>query len=63
LTGEERERLLQLCEQAAQETDSQKLLALVRQINDLLEAKKARLKKSEHRPGPSWDSGGGTSRR
>lgn len=47
MTGEERERLLRLCEQAAVEQDAQKLLALVRQINDLLEKKEARLKKRE----------------
>lgn len=47
MTGEERERLMRLCEQAAVEQDSQKLLALVRQINDLLEAKEARLKKRD----------------
>lgn len=47
MTGEERERLLLLCEQAAKEQDSHNLLVLVRQINDLLEAKKARLDKRE----------------
>jgi hypothetical protein len=47
VTGEERERLMRLCERAAVEQDSQKLLELVRQINDLLEAKEARLKKRD----------------
>jgi len=51
LTGEERERLLRLCEQAAKEQDSHNLLVLVREINDLLDAKKARLEKREETPG------------
>jgi len=51
LTGEERERLLRLCEQAEKEQDSHNLLVLVREINDLLDAKKARLEKREETPG------------
>jgi hypothetical protein len=47
VTGEERERLLRLCEEASVEQDSQRLLELVRQINDLLEAKEAQLKKRD----------------
>jgi hypothetical protein len=47
VTGEERERLMRLCEQASVEEDSHKLLQLVREINDLLEAKEARLKKRD----------------
>ena len=55
LTGEERERLLLLCEQAVKEQDSHKLLGLVREINDLLDAKKARLEKRERTPGLGQD--------
>jgi hypothetical protein len=47
VTGEERERLMRLCEEASVEQDSQRLLELVRQINDLLEAKGALLKKRD----------------
>jgi len=55
LTGEERERLLRLCEQAVNEQDWQKLLVLVREINDLLDAKKARLEKCEETPRSGQD--------
>jgi hypothetical protein len=41
--GEARERWMELCAQAAEEQDPAKLLLLVRQINDLLEEKEARL--------------------
>jgi hypothetical protein len=42
--GPVKERWQILCEQAAQEQDSQKLLELTREINDLLRAKQDRLK-------------------
>ncbi|HEX8816748.1 MAG TPA: hypothetical protein VF753_14715 [Terriglobales bacterium] len=35
----DKERLKQLCEQAAAEQDSKKLMELVRQINELLDVK------------------------
>jgi hypothetical protein len=41
------ERWRQLCEQAAVEQDSHKLLELIKEINDLLEGKKARLQKEQ----------------
>jgi hypothetical protein len=41
--GETKERWMLLCEQAANEQDPQKLIELVREINDLLEAKEKRL--------------------
>ena len=44
MQGETRERWLDLCIQAAEEQDTDKLIALVRQINDLLEEKEERLK-------------------
>jgi hypothetical protein len=40
---EKTERWFELCQQAAVEQDPQKLLALIKEINDLLEAKEARL--------------------
>ena len=42
---------MRLCEQAVKEQDSHKLLVLVREINDLLDAKKARLEKREETRG------------
>jgi hypothetical protein len=45
------ERWFQLCQQAAVEQDPQKLLQLIKEINDLLEAKEARLLQT--RKGPS----------
>lgn len=44
VTNEERERLLQLCEEAAKEQDAERLLAMIQEINELLETKKDRLK-------------------
>jgi hypothetical protein len=41
---ENRERWMQLCEQAANEQDPEKLMELVAEINRLLEAKERRLK-------------------
>ena len=46
MNGESRERWLQLCEQAAVEHDSQKLLELVKEINRLLEEKDQRLRQN-----------------
>jgi len=44
MEGAAKERWLQLCELAAKEQDSAKLLSLVREINRLLEEKDQRLK-------------------
>jgi hypothetical protein len=46
MQGENKERWKLLCEQAAVEKDPVKLHALIKEINDLLEAKEARLKGS-----------------
>ena len=46
MRGPLRERWQELCEQAASEQDPQKLLELIREINDLLGAKQARLNNS-----------------
>jgi hypothetical protein len=44
MKGEARERWVELCAQAADEQDTDKLIELVREINDLLEEKEARLR-------------------
>jgi len=44
LQGKNKELWLELCEKAANEQDPEKLMILVRQINDLLEAKERRLR-------------------
>lgn len=44
MQGENAERWRMLCEQAASEQDSQKLMELVKEINRLLEEKDRRLK-------------------
>jgi truncated hemoglobin YjbI len=50
---EQRERWLQLCEQAATEQDPEKLMALIAQINRLLEAKERRLRHNPPAPKPA----------
>ena len=47
MIGEEKDRFVRLCEQASIERDPEKLLKLVRQINDMLETKRRRLDASE----------------
>ena len=47
MKGETGERLRSLCAQAAEEHDSEKLLELVKQINQLLEEKEQLLKKQK----------------
>ena len=47
MKGEEKDRFVHLCEQASIERDPEKLLKLVRQINDMLETKRRRLDASE----------------
>jgi hypothetical protein len=43
MKGEAKDRWMELCEQAANEQDSKKLMALVAEITRLLEAKQARI--------------------
>ena len=43
--GKTKERWLELCERATVEQDTQKLMALIAEINQLLEEKEQRLKK------------------
>jgi hypothetical protein len=49
MQGETKERWQELCEQAAVEQDSEKLLALTTEINRLLLEKEERLKKMRAR--------------
>ncbi len=44
MKGEKKERWMELCEQAANEQDSEKLIELAREIDRLLEEKKQRLR-------------------
>ncbi len=50
-----RERWLQLCQLASVEQDPEKLLALVVEINDLLEAKETTLKGSRSGQSAAWN--------
>jgi hypothetical protein len=45
MQGERRERWQALCGQAAQEQDPDRLMELIRQINELLQAKEQRLQR------------------
>jgi hypothetical protein len=47
MQGETKERWIQLCEQAASEQDSQKLIKLPDEIFRLLEEKRSRVSKKE----------------
>ena len=47
MQGETKERWIQLCEQAASEQDSQKLIKLLDEIFRLLEEKRLRVSKKE----------------
>jgi hypothetical protein len=44
MKGKPKEHWMELCEQAANEQDPDKLVTLVKEINDLLEAKETRLR-------------------
>ena len=57
MQGKNQERWFQLCQQAAVETDPAKMLALVREINDLLDAKEARLNQLRKRKEEDDDDG------
>jgi hypothetical protein len=46
MRGEIKERWLELCEQAAEEQNPEKLLQFINEINRLLEQKEERLKRS-----------------
>ncbi|MFZ0419940.1 MAG: hypothetical protein WAM04_17705 [Candidatus Sulfotelmatobacter sp.] len=46
MTPDERERMAILCERIAKEQDSKKFMELVRQLNELLEAKERRIQET-----------------
>ena len=52
LVQDKTERWFQLCQQASIEQDPLKLLQLIKEINDLLEAKEARLLQERKPPTP-----------
>jgi hypothetical protein len=52
MQGKVKEEWLQMCEQAAIEQDSEKLMALVREINRLLDEKEQRLKSGKPAKSP-----------
>jgi hypothetical protein len=55
MIGNPRERWQLLCEQAAKESNSAKLLAMVREINDLIDAKYGRARPAlAPGPGSTW---------
>jgi len=58
MKGETKELWYQLCEQAAGEQDSAKLLELVKQINQLLEEKYQRLNQPENRAYEAQENSG-----
>jgi hypothetical protein len=47
MQGETRERWQRLCEQAANEKNPERLMALIEEINQLLEAKEQRLQQQK----------------
>ena len=51
MKGETGELWFRLCAEAAEEQDSERLLDLVKQINDLLEAKQKRVRSKKTPPG------------
>jgi hypothetical protein len=57
LKGEKREIWMHLCEQAAIEQDPDKLMDLIKQINQLLEEKERRLKGSLNSPNNDANEG------
>jgi hypothetical protein len=52
----QRELWMELCAQAANEQDPEKLMQLVDQINQLLEQKEARLLRSKSSEKPVWST-------
>jgi hypothetical protein len=58
MQGETGERWKELCAQAAVEKDPKKLLALIREINDLLEDKRGRLMRDNSGSGSSGSGSG-----
>jgi hypothetical protein len=59
LKGGKKEIWMHLCEQAAVEQDPDKLMDLIKQINQLLEEKERRLKNESNRPNRDDQKGSG----
>lgn len=59
MKGEKKEIWMHLCEQAAVEQDPDKLMDLIKQINQLLEEKERRLKSESSRPNRDGQKGSG----
>ena len=59
MKGEKREIWMHLCEQAAVEQDPDKLMDLIKQINQLLEEKELRLKRKLNNSNSDLDEGSG----
>ena len=59
MKGEKKEIWMHLCEQAAVEQDPDKLMDLIKQINQLLEEKERRLKNESNRPNRDDQKGSG----
>ena len=59
MKGEKREIWMHLCEQAAVEQNPDKLMDLIKQINQLLEEKERRLKGNLKSPNSDPDEGSG----
>ncbi len=55
MKGEKKEIWMHLCEQAAIEQDADKLMELIKQINQLLEEKELRLKRNLNDPNRNHD--------
>lgn len=55
MKGEKKEIWMHLCEQAAIEHDADKLMELIKQINQLLEEKELRLKRNLNDPNRNHD--------
>ncbi len=56
MKGATGERWRKLCEQAQTEQDPEKFMALIEEINRVLEEKEARLKRNPAVPAPASDS-------
>lgn len=59
MVGDEKERWMHLCELAAKEQDPAKLMALVAEINSILESKEQRLKTRDSATEPTGTSTSG----
>jgi hypothetical protein len=63
MQAETGERWRELCQQAAVEQDAQKLIQLIREINELLEMKERRLQQQHAPPGTAHEAAAAITRR